>query len=243
MDFSDFLFRYGYYENEFSEVKEIGKGSFGVVFIVSDKNGDNYAIKTVKPLANYEKMFLREFQNYNYVNSFESEFCVTKKDSWFENKRDSTGLLLYIKMELCDKTLEDVMNETHSEFYKKENKILSPIGYFLISEIFIEILKGVSCLHKNNFIHRDLNLLNVLLKIELNGKISVKIADFGLSVLHEFSQQFHTQDRGTDGFIAPEVVNCNTYDTKADIYSLGIILERLFKINVNMYVKNLFINL
>jgi serine/threonine protein kinase len=81
-----------------------------------------------------------------------------------------------------------------------------------------------------------------LLKIELNGKISVKIADFGLSVLHKFSQ-FHTLDRGTIGFIAPEVENYNTYDTKADIYSLGIILEKLFKINVNMYVKNLFINL
>jgi serine/threonine protein kinase len=163
---------------------------------------------------------LREFQNYNYVNLFESEFCVIQKDSWFKNERDSTGLLLYIKMELCDKTLDDVMNETHSEFFKTENKILSPIGYFLTSEIFIEILNGVSCLHKNNIIHRDLNLSNILLKIELNGKISVKMADFGLSVLHEFSQQFHTQDRGTIGFITPEVENYNTYDTKADIYSL-----------------------
>jgi hypothetical protein len=29
------------------EIKKIGEDSFGVVFIVSDNNGDNYAIKTV----------------------------------------------------------------------------------------------------------------------------------------------------------------------------------------------------
>jgi serine/threonine protein kinase len=59
----------------------------------------------------------------------------------------------------------------------------------------------------------------------------IKIADFGLSVLHKYSEQSHTIDKGTPKYMAPEVINNNKYDFKADIYSLGIIFEELIHLD------------
>jgi serine/threonine protein kinase len=51
---------------------------------------------------------------------------------------------------------------------------------------------------------------------------------FGLSVIHEFIDQSHTQDTGTLKYIAPEVRISQKYNMKADIYSFGKIVEELF---------------
>jgi hypothetical protein len=239
--FFDLLFRDGYYESEFTVIgKELEQGCFGKVFKVKDKNDNYFAIKKVKPLDGHEKDFFREYINYRVNNQLESEFLVKQYDSWFENNRNNAELSLYITMEFCDKALKEVMTEIHSEFYRAEDKILSPIGYYLASDIFIEILKGVLYLHQNNIILRDLNTSNILLKKEENGKFSVKIIDFGLSVVREFTEQYQSRDKERQRYIAPEVMNSDTYSTKADIYSLGIILENLFKIDPTKYVMKIF---
>jgi serine/threonine protein kinase len=122
---------------------------------------------------------------------------------------------------------------------------LTPIGYFIASQLFIEIVKGVHYLHKNKIIHKDLNPSNILIKREeffdfiyRNGKIRsfVKIGDFGPIAIHKYAQRQHTRDRGTLKYMAPEVdegLEENTnYDFKADIYSLGFILKDLLNIDI-----------
>jgi serine/threonine protein kinase len=141
-------------------------------------------------------------------------------------------LTLFIKMELCDKTLEQIIDEIQSDSSFRKDDILTPIGYYIASLLFIEILKGVQYLHENNIIHRDLKPLNILLKKDKNYKSFIKIADFGLLVLHKFSEQSHTIDKGTPKYMAPEVISNKKYDFKADIYSLGIIFEQLIDSDV-----------
>jgi serine/threonine protein kinase len=70
----------------------------------------------------------------------------------------------------------------------------------------------------------------------MNGRF-VKIADFGLATIHEFDGQTHTKYRGTQKYVAPEVLNSRKYDTKVDIYSLGFVLQELFNIDINEYLK------
>jgi serine/threonine-protein kinase len=117
------------------------------------------------------------------------------------------------------------------------NEILTPLAYSIASQIFIELLEGVKYLHEQNppLIHRDLKPANILLKESKNSGRLVKIADFGLIVLHEYSDQPHTMDRGSPKYTAPEVMESKNYDTKADIYSLGEIMKNLFNIQLNMY--------
>jgi serine/threonine protein kinase len=60
----------------------------------------------------------------------------------------------------------------------------------------------------------------------INGRF-VKLGDFGLSVTHEFNDQSHTQCSGTMKYMAPEVMRTRKYNTKVDIYSLGVIIEEM----------------
>ncbi len=74
-----------------------------------------------------------------------------------------------------------------------------------------------------------------MLKIDGENENFITICDFGLIAIHKFAQQSHTQDRGYNRYADPEVANGRKYNTKADIYSLGRVLQNLFDINMNWY--------
>jgi serine/threonine protein kinase len=84
-----------------------------------------------------------------------------------------------------------------------------------------------------NIIHRDLKPANILITDGINGRF-VKLADFGISVIHQYIDETHTQFSGTLQYMAPEVIKSRKYDTKADIYSIGIIAEELFFLKDNL---------
>jgi serine/threonine protein kinase len=71
-----------------------------------------------------------------------------------------------------------------------------------------------------------------LKKDEAKG-VCVKIADFGLIAIHDSPDKSHTTDKGTTKYMAPEVITNKKYDTKADIYSLGVIFQNLFSLDMN----------
>jgi serine/threonine protein kinase len=133
-------------------------------------------------------------------------------------------------MGFCDKTLEDVINEINNDYYMKANRVLTPIGYYIASQLFIEILEGIQYLHEHNVIHRDLNPMNIMLENDMSNGKFIKIVDFGLIAIHEFAEQLHSPDIGNIEYVAPEILDGRKYDTKADVYSLGIILRQLFDI-------------
>jgi serine/threonine-protein kinase len=137
-------------------------------------------------------------------------------------------------MELCDKTLDDVIKEFDKESHLKTNGTLTTAGYCIASNIFLQILEGVNHLHKQNppLIHRDLKPANILLKKSDSKGICVKIADFGLMAIHKLLEKSHTIDKGTPKYTAPEVINSRNYNTKADIYSLGVIFRNLFDLEI-----------
>jgi serine/threonine protein kinase len=135
-------------------------------------------------------------------------------------------------MELCFATLEQIIDEIEKDSYFTKDEKLTPVGYYIASSLFVEILKGVQYLHENNIIHRDLKPLNILLKRNIRYESFIKIADFGLLVLHKFSEQSHSIDKGTPKYMAPEVINSEKYDFKAGVYSLGVILEKLINLDV-----------
>lgn len=84
------------------------------------------------------------------------------------------------------------------------------------------VLEAVRYCHDNNIAHRDLKPENLLLLSESDDS-AVKIADFGFAKKVTSSQSLTTQC-GTPGYVAPEILEGTPYDTKADMWSVGVIL-------------------
>jgi serine/threonine protein kinase len=229
----------GLFESNF-----IRRGSFGFVYKCTRKSdNETFAVKVIPFEKKDESYFMKELKTSDVVRQINDDRIIKYYNLWFENdfeyespekEKKIYDLAFFIQMNYCLKTLEDMITQIDNN-YMGEN-LLDLIGYYIASELFIEILGGVNFLHnlKPSIIHRDLNPRNILVTYDRNEKF-VKIADFGLMALHKFDNEMHTIDRGTAKYLAPEVANKAYYDTKADIYSLGIIMEELFHSNINRY--------
>jgi hypothetical protein len=247
IEFKYSLVKNGFYSTNFVAIKKLGFGSFGSVFKVKRREATDYsrkierqysALKSIQFTSVHKNEIIREYLNYKIKtrNCSENEYLVKHFDAWFEESvvSNQSRISLYIEMELCDKTLDDVIEEFDNESHLKTNGTLTTVGYYIASKVFLQILEGVNYLHNQNprLIHRDLKPANILLKKDFYKGFCVKIADFEFMAFHKFSEQSHTLDKGTNKYMAPEVITFNNYDMKADIYSLGVIFENMFTIDM-----------
>ena len=100
-------------------------------------------------------------------------------------------------------------------------KLNSPIGLEKVLTIFKDILEGLQSCHNRNIIHRDLKPQNIF--ILSDG--SVKIIDLGISKMAGLSDLTQTGTSiGSPEYMAPELFAINTFDSRTDLYALGIIL-------------------
>jgi hypothetical protein len=244
------------YFKEFKEERLISAGSFGTVFKAIDRNESKiYAIKKIA-LTNCE--LEKKNREINIMKKLNSHYVVEYKSSWIENNyyldqefkneaKDSIKygnrlldpkypFLLHIQMEYCSATLKQVIEKDKTVKYENDRLLIDALRYCYLCELLVQILENVRFLHKQNpaVIHRDLKPGNILLSDRSNGQIEerrARIADFGLAVNHDFENQSHTSEQGTIKYMAPEVKKTRKYDTKADIYSLGVIIEEMFNYN------------
>ena len=99
-----------------------------------------------------------------------------------------------------------------------------------IISLFSQVLKAVQYAHNQGIVHRDIKPENIL--VTQNG--TVKLLDFGIALTTDNSTQQLTQLTktgeivGTLAYMSPEQVSGqDSIDTRADIYSLGVVLYQL----------------
>ena len=92
-----------------------------------------------------------------------------------------------------------------------------------------ELLSAVAIVHRHGVVHRDIKPANVFLHREPDGRLSIKLIDFGVCfpIRESSGAQRITQDGlliGTASYIAPELLRGETPDARADLYSIGAVL-------------------
>jgi serine/threonine-protein kinase len=194
-------------------VRVLGKGAMGIVYEGRDPNLDRrVAIKTVKvenlseeAATEYEHRFRTEarsaarLQHPNIVSVYDSD-------------RDGDNAFLvmeYIQGDDLKHHLDKGARYTLEQSLKMIRDLLSALDYA----------------HQQGIVHRDIKPANLL--IEPGGR--VKLTDFGVARIQDSGEATRTQGSmvGTLKYMAPEQVQGQKIDSRADLFSVGVVLYQL----------------
>lgn len=221
---------------EWKIVKQIGRGSFGIVYEVvryEHQIESHAAVKVISiPQSQSDVVLLRSKG-------------LTEKDtkSYFEKIVDD----FISEIQLMDsfKGIQNIVNIDDYKVVEKKSEIgwdiyirmelLTPLNDYIcgrrllesdVIKLGCEICTALELCEKKNIIHLDIKPENIF----VNSFGNFKLGDFGAARHLEYLT-FGLSKKGTYSYMAPEVERGITYGSTADIYSLGLVLYGLLNKN------------
>ena len=203
--------------SDFRIEKELGKGNFGSVYLVTSKLTNKlYAMKEIKSERyNNEEERLKIQKEVKSLENLNHPHVITYFSSFNEN-----GNFYIITEYINGVSLEQLIKRVKEKglFITEKN----------IWDFLVQILSGLFYLHEEKrIIHGNIKLENILYDKDKN----LKISDFGISAMNnknvEEMKKCHGIPIGSFKFLPPELINNGTYDFKSDIYMLGLAMLNL----------------
>lgn len=179
----------------FDFIEPIGKGSFGTV-LKARRLSDNeiFAVKVLpkSSLAVREVATLARLEHQNVVGLYQ----VYIGDD-----------VLFLVQEYCELKFADVTRSL------RDDQML---------EVMIQVITALDYIHSKGIVHRDLKPDNIMFKRSHDGRLTLKLIDFGLAAPEAGPEPLRAP-AGTNYYLAPEVIT-NDYNRKADLWSAGMLL-------------------
>ena len=191
------------FEN-YDQVKVLGEGTFGKVFLV--KNKISHVLRAIKQIQK-DKAEMGEEEEKAIINEINILKSLDHPNIMKVYEYYNSEKVLSIVSELC----------TGGELYDKISSSGS-LSEKVSKYIMKQLLSAVSFCHENGIIHRDLKPENLLIESEEEAKMeyfTIKVIDFGTSDKLNKGKTMKEQI-GTPFYIAPEVLS-GKYNEKCDL--------------------------
>lgn len=206
-------FKYVIDIKEYKIMEMVGRGGFGVVYKVQ-KNKKKFACKTISCDDDEKKCKMIIDREINILINVNHPTIIKFYGFSFKDTNDDNNISII--MEFAEKgslatNLDKIQRSSMPEDYTNTSRQIILIG----------VSRALKYLHDRNIIHRDLKPGNVL----LDEFYQPHVTDFGMSKIFEYGDSANqSQNGGTLFYMAPEVIQGEAYDRKADVYSFGILM-------------------
>lgn len=204
--------RDGTVEDYYELGAELGHGAFAHVFKAKDKEtGKVVAVKRISGPKVSNKLHL------------EREVAILKELS---RRHDGINSVLDVFGSPADKTLDLVLEFVDGGSVGPElfSRIIAKGHYTERDAVDIvrQMFEALAFIHENDVCHRDIKPENILCEELPDGKLHIKLADFGLSRFFAEGDVMQTRV-GSPEYVAPEILSGTDYDSKVDCWSCGVV--------------------
>jgi len=187
---------------------ELGHGAMGVVYKARDPLiGRLVALKTINSnLVDRPDLLDRFYQEAQSAGKLQHPNIVTVFELGQENETP------FIAMEYLD---GDSLEKTIVR--QSDLPLALKVGYI------VRICQALEYAHKNRVVHRDIKPGNIM----VNSEGVVKVVDFGIARLVDFSRTHTNMMIGTPAYMAPELFRKKKADERTDIWAVGVTFYEL----------------
>lgn len=247
-------FSEGYFDRQFVQLKELGRGGNGVVLLVRHHiEGNDLGIFAVKriPVGDNREWLQKVLKEVILLVKLKHPNLVSYKHVWLEHFQPNAFTPrvphAFILQQYCNRG--DLQSYIFSSGTQIKTDALKPRSRWKLFDrqgpngkgqvrklqpdevfsFFKDIASGLHHLHELGYIHRDLKPSNCLLD-DSSGRLRCLVSDFG-ETTGEHVTRLSTGGTGTLAYCAPEVLRrdpvtgrLGDFTMKSDIFSLGLIL-------------------
>ena len=201
--------------NYYHKYEKIGEGAYSNVYKGYHQDLSKiFAIKEIN-ISIHGKNIERFREEINLMKKLDHVNIVKLYDT-VENEN-----YIYLILEYCE----------YGDLKKFLNK--RPLKERKVKKFMSQIVAGLKYLNDHNIYHRDLKPQNIL----ISKNYTLKISDFGLAKSCESNTLLDTIC-GSPMYMAPEIMKYKKYDTKADLWSLGVIFYQMLTGKTPYTAKN-----
>ena len=197
-------------EGRYKFIERIGKGAFGTVLLFEDTVVDEQLVlKFLNPsVAQDEEIMQRFVHELRYSRKITHPNVIRIHDFLQIRGRYAISMEYF---------------KSHTIGGEINGK---PLPVKRAARFGMDIATGMAVAHQQGIVHRDLKPANVL----INDDGLLKIVDFGVAAAQREGDTQLTKTGfviGSPKYMAPEQILGKKVDTRADIYSLGVILYEM----------------